>query len=41
MAAILDFYLQGWDYCWNNDSAVFSVFQNMGMHPKIVFYDKY
>ena len=37
MAAILDFHLQGWDYCWNNDSTVFSVFQNMGVNPKIVF----
>ena len=37
MAAILDFHLQGWDYCWNNDSIVFSVFQKFGMHPKTVF----
>ena len=37
MAAILDFHLQGWDYSWNNDSNVFFVFQNMDMHPEIVF----
>ena len=41
MAAILDFHLQGLDLCWNNDSIVFPVFQNMSMHTKMPFYDKY
>ena len=37
MTAILDFHLRGWNLCWNYDSIMFSVFQNMGLHTTIVY----